>query len=205
MKDFLLSLHARLPRWADNWLDALVVAFQIGAIVFAAWVVARLARHLVARLTATYALPAKVALLSRRVLAFIVYGGALLWSLERLGVSGMALWAAFTGFATVAAVAFFAAWSVLSNLFCALLIFTTRTFRAGDLVELLESGDKPGLRGRVVDINLVYTTLLESGDQTNGTTLQLPNSLFFQRALRRWHGAAEAGNPPAIEIHRSGP
>ena len=58
------------------------------------------------------------------------------------------------------------------------------------MVELLESGDKPGLKGQVVDINPVYTTLHESGNAESGSSLQLPNSLFFQRALRRWHGAA---------------
>ena len=124
---------------------------------------------------------------AQRVVGFVVYGGAVLWSLERLGVSGSVLWAAFTGFATVGAVAFFAAWSVLSNLFCALLIYTTRAFRVGDQVELLETADKPGVKGHVTDINLVYTTLRETGDDGKATTtLQLPNSLFFQRVLRRW-------------------
>jgi small-conductance mechanosensitive channel len=54
----------------------------------------------------------------------------------------------------------------------------------------MEPGEKPVIKGRVVDINLVYTTLQESGDAADGTRLQLPNSLFFQRALRRWHGDA---------------
>jgi small-conductance mechanosensitive channel len=113
-----------------------------------------------------------------------------------MGVSGAVLWTAFTGFATVGAVAFFAAWSVLSNLFCTLLIYITKSFRIGDTVELLEAGDKPGMKGRVVEINPVYTTLLESGDQQNGTTLQLPNSLFFQRVVRRWHGTAVTAVAP---------
>ena len=136
----------------------------------------------------TYALPPSVTVVSRRVVGVLVYGGAVLWSLERMGVSGSVLWTAFTGFAAVGAVAFFAAWSVLSNLFCALLIFTTRAFQAGDTVELLEAGDKPGFKGRVVDINLLYTTLPELPKEGagEGTMLQLPNSLFFQRALRRW-------------------
>ena len=90
------------------------------------------------------------------------------------------------GFATVGAVAFFAAWSVLSNIFCMLLIATTRPFRLHDQIEVLESGDKPGLKGRVLDINLIYTTLEESGENGAGTLLQIPNSLFFQRITRRW-------------------
>ena len=89
--------------------------------------------------------------------------------------------------AAVGAVAFFAAWSVLSNIFCTLLIVTTRPFRLHDQIELLESGDKPGLKGQVIDVNVIYTTLKESrADGEAASVLQIPNSLFFQRILRRW-------------------
>jgi small-conductance mechanosensitive channel len=139
------------------------------------------------RIARTYGLPATAVMLTQRVLGFFIYGGAMLWALERMGVSGAVLWSAFTGFAAVGAVAFFAVWSVLSNLFCAILIFTTSPFRVGDLIEVLEGGDKPGVKGRVLDINLVYTTLLEEGQgQEAKTILQLPNSMFFQRIVRRW-------------------
>ncbi|MFT7776004.1 mechanosensitive ion channel family protein [Roseateles sp.] len=191
MRKLIQSLHDRSPAWAD-WLDVLVPLVEVSLIGLAAWLVMRLVHLLTRRLTRIYALPVSVAALFLRAVAVLVYGGAALWALERLGVSGAVLWTAFTGFATVGAVAFFAAWSVLSNLFCALLIFVTRAFRVGDEVELLEAGDKPGMKGRVMDINLVYTTLLESGDAQNGTSLQLPNSLFFQRVLRRWHGDAQS-------------
>jgi small-conductance mechanosensitive channel len=190
MRKLLQSLHDRLPGWAADWLDILVPVVEVALIGLGAWLVMRLARQLMRGVTRTYALPVNVATLFLRIAAVLVYGGAVLWALERLGVSGSVLWTAFTGFATVAAVAFFAVWSVLSNLFCALLIYVTRAFRVGDVVEVLEAGEKPFVKGRVLDINLVYTTLLESGEPGNGTSLQLPNSLFFQRALRRWHGNA---------------
>src|SRR5690606_40782540 len=67
--------------------------------------------------------------ISRRVITFLIWAAALLLVLQRLGVSGTVLWTAFTGFAAVAAVAFFAAWSVLSNIFCTMLILATRPFR----------------------------------------------------------------------------
>jgi small-conductance mechanosensitive channel len=92
----------------------------------------------------------------------------------------------------VAAVAFFAAWSVLTNLFCSFLILITRPFRLLDHIELLESGDKQGLRGQVVDINLIYVTLLERHPGGHQSQLRVPNSQFFQRAVRRW-----SGEPPA--------
>lgn len=190
MRKLLRPLHDRLPEWAADWLDVLVPLAEVTVIALVAWLLMRLLKLSIRRVTRAYALPGNVAKLFLRVVGVVVYGGALLWVLERLGVSGGVLWGAFTGFATVGAVAFFAAWSVLSNLFCALLIYVTRAFRIGDVVELLEPGEKPVMKGRVVDINLVYTTLQESGTAQDGTTLQLPNSLFFQRALRRWHGEA---------------
>ena len=64
-----------------------------------------------------------------------------------------------TGFIAVAAIAFFAAWSVLSNIFCSVLIYTSRPFGLHDHIEVLEGGDKPGLAGEVMDITLVFTTL----------------------------------------------
>ena len=66
----------------------------------------------------------------------------------------------------------------------------TRPFRLDDRIELLESGDKPGLGGRVVDINFVYTTLHETREDGRDTVLQIPNTQFFQKITRRWRGAA---------------
>lgn len=186
----LQNLRAQLPGWAIEWLEIIVPTAQVGLILLGAWLIYRFVRRLIARVTTGYRLPHNVAMVTRRTAGFLIYGGALMWGLERLGVSGTVLWTAFTSFAAVGAVAFFAAWSVLSNIFCALLIFTTRMFWPGDTVEVLENGEKPGLKGRVLDINLIFTTLEESGSAQGGTTLKIPNSMFFQRAVRRWHGNA---------------
>ena len=181
----------RLPVWLHEWLDIIVPFGQILLILLVAWLLRMFVRRLVTRVGRRYALPPEAVVGASRTSSFVIYAAALLLSLERLGVSGTVLWTAFTGFAAVAAVAFFAAWSVLSNIFCTMLILTTRPFRLYDHVELLENGEKPGLRGQVIDINLVYTTLRETDDgEGAGTSLQIPNSLFFQRALRRWRGGA---------------
>ena len=163
---------------------------QVLLIVLAAWLLQRLVRLLVRRLVDGRGLPLEMAVVLRRLSASLIAAAALLLILERMGVSGMVLWTAFTGFAAVGAVAFFAAWSVLSNIFCAVLIFSTRLFRLQDHIEVLENGEKPGLKGRVVDINLIYTTLqeVEADASDGGSVLQIPNSLFFQRSVRRWRG-----------------
>ena len=183
-------MKERLPDWVQGWLDTIMPIGQVLLILLAAWLVQRLVRLLVRRLVDRRGLPLEMAVVLRRLSASLIAAAALLLILERMGVSGMVLWTAFTGFAAVGAVAFFAAWSVLSNIFCSVLIFSTRLFRLQDHIEVLENGEKPGLKGRVVDINLIYTSLqeVEADASDGGSVLQIPNSLFFQRSVRRWRG-----------------
>ena len=191
----------RLPTWVQDWLGTVLPIGEVLLVLAVAWLLQRLVRAIVRRLVANRGLPLEMATVLRRVSATLISCAAVLLVLERMGVSGTVLWTAFTGFAAVGAVAFFAAWSVLSNIFCTVLIFSTRPFRLQDHIELLENGEKPGLKGRVVDINLIYTTLLEVGADASdeGSVLQVPNSLFFQRTVRRWrgHGVPARWLPPA--------
>lgn len=184
-----------LTEWFRAWAHQASPMMQILLILIIAAVIQRLAKRIIGRLATEYAIPRPIAFSVRRGVNFFISIAAGLAILERLGVSGESLWTAFTGFAAVAAVAFFAAWSVLSNIFCSVLILTTRPFRLLDYIEVLENGEKPGLRGRVVDINLIYSTLEDyTGAEGGGErTLQIPNSLFFQRTVRRWKGT----EPPA--------
>jgi small-conductance mechanosensitive channel len=182
----LLRLREYLPLWAHDWIDIIVPGLQIVGILVVAWLLQYLLRRLVTRVGLRYQLPTDLVAPVRNMLRYLIYGAAFLLVMERLGVSATVLWTGFTGFVTVAAVAFFAAWSVLSNLFCAVLIFSTRPFRLGDVVELIDSGDKPGIKGRVIDIQLVYTTLEDVTAEHAGALLQVPNALFFQKSLRRW-------------------
>ena len=175
-----------VPEWAQDWLDIIVPGLQILLILVVAMLLQYLLRRLIKRVGNHYQLPRELLVPLGGLLRWTILASALLLILERLGVSATVLWTAFTGFATVGAVAFFAAWSVLSNLFCALLIYTVGPFRVGDTIELLDTAEKPGARGRVVDINLLYTTLQDSTLGAAGSLLQIPNALIFQRVVRRW-------------------
>ncbi|XHI65698.1 hypothetical protein ABZP12_02840 [Xanthomonas euvesicatoria] len=178
-------IRSLLPHWNPEWLAIAVPTVKIVLILAVAALVRLLLRQLLRRLCTRYSVPAEMMIGIRRVGSFVISVSALLMVLRVIGVSGGTLWTAFTGFAAVGAVAFFAAWSVLSNIFCTFLIITTRPFRLHDHIEVLEGGDKPGLKGRVIDINVIYTTLEETGERA-GSVLQVPNSLFFQRTTRRW-------------------
>ena len=175
-----------IPEWAQDWLDIIIPGLQILLILVVAMLLQYMLRRLIKRVGRHYALPRELMVPLNGLLRWTILASALLLILERLGVSATVLWTAFTGFATVGAVAFFAAWSVLSNLFCALLIYTVGPFRVGDTIELLDTAEKPGARGMVVDINLLYTTLEDSTLGAAGSLLQIPNALIFQRVVRRW-------------------
>ncbi|AYM97400.1 mechanosensitive ion channel family protein [Acidovorax sp. 1608163] len=186
----------RLPEWVQDWLEVIVPGGQILGIMLVAFLLQGLLRRLVRKAARHYQLPGELVVPINGLIRWTIMASAVLLVLERLGVSATVLWTAFTGFATVGAVAFFAAWSVLSNLFCALLIFTVRPFRIGDHVEVLDTAEKPGAKGRVVDVNLLYTTLEEFNTPPGSAWVQIPNALIFQRVVRRWHG--EPPSPAAL-------
>jgi small-conductance mechanosensitive channel len=56
------------------------------------------------------------------------------------------------------------------------------------VVELVDTLDKPGVKGRVLEINLMFTTLIEPAE-AGGALVQVPNSQFFQKSVRRWRGS----------------
>lgn len=185
-------MKERLPAWTHEWLHYAEPGLKILLTLLVAWLLRLVMRRLIRRLGEHYTLPPEMVMGARRISSFIINFGALLIILSVVGASASVLWTAFTGFAAVGAVAFFAAWSVLSNIFCTLLIFTTRPFRLHDYIELLENGEKPGLKGRVIDVNLIYTTLQETDGHHEGTVLQIPNNMFFQRTVRRWRDPSQA-------------
>ena len=172
------------------WIEPIWLGVQILLILLAGYVAQRVVARTLTGLGERYPFPPQLVIILRGVLRWLIMGTAVLVVLERLGVSATVLWTALSGFVAVAAVAFFAIWSVLSNLFCAVLIYTVGPFRLGDVVELVDTTDKPGIKGRVVAINLLYTTLIEPEELGTGSAMvQVPNSLFFQRSVRRWRGS----------------
>ncbi|HEY6610310.1 MAG TPA: mechanosensitive ion channel family protein [Pseudomonas sp.] len=191
-------MKAWLAQWLGEWSDTLLFGVQVLLILLAGFVLQRLVARGLTRVATRYHMPGELLLPLRGALRWLIMGSALMLALEHLGVSAGVLWAALSGFVAVAAVAFFAVWSVLSNLFCAVLIFTIAPFRLGDRVEVLEAADKPGAKGRVIAINLLYTTLEEDAEAGTGALVQIPNSLFFQKVVRRWRGTE---NPTPISTH----
>ena len=78
------------------------------------------------------------------------------------------------------AIGFVAMWSVLSNFLCTFVLIVFKPFYVGDELELPNGN----IRGRVVDLSLIFTTL----ETAPGESVLVPNNLFFQTQFKRKAG-----------------
>lgn len=115
-----------------------------------------------------------------------------------LGVFGFqigGIWAMLSTILGLVAIGFVAVWSLISHTTATMLLLFLRPFHVGDDIEF--AGEP--VRGRVVDINFFFTTLVDH----DGMLQQIPNNLFFQKTLKRRKHA----NPIslAIQLHAESP
>ena len=80
------------------------------------------------------------------------------------------------------AISFVAVWSMLSHITGTFLLLITKPFKVNDVIEF--AGET--VKGRVVDLNLFYTTLRTP----DGDFFQIPNNMFFQKTIRRTPAAS---------------
>jgi small-conductance mechanosensitive channel len=81
---------------------------------------------------------------------------------------------------TVVGVAFFAQWSILSNVTSSLIIFFNHPVKLNDNIFLLEGKDYV-IEGKVIRIGLFFVTL-----QTNESEeITLPNNIFIQKSIKK--------------------
>jgi len=131
-----------------------------------------------------------LASLARILLRWTAVVFALLFVLGQLGILEN-VWAALVAVLAMVAVGFVAVWSVLSNTLCTFFILVYKPFQIGDLVEI----PADSLKGKVVDLNLLLTTLREE----DGALVHLPNNTFFQKATRRHPGGEKFDAPRNTE------
>lgn len=138
----------------------------------------------------------QIQFLARRLLCWIYIPLVCLMLLQQMGVALGSLWTVISTTMAMVAIGFVAVWSMLSNVSATFMIFSTRMFSVGDEIEVLEPTAKDGLRGRVVDLNLLYTTIEHEPVNGKGRIVsKLPNNVFFQKALRVRYEGAELPEP----------
>ena len=78
---------------------------------------------------------------------------------------------------TVIGVAFFAQWSILSNVTAGIIIFFSFPFKIGDKIRILDK--ECPIEAEIKDINSFYTLLITA----SGERISLPNNVLLQKAV----------------------
>lgn len=126
----------------------------------------------------------------KNIAKILIFMTVFLFSLQQLGVKVSTIVASLLTVAAMIAIGFIAVWSVFSNFLCSFLIILFTPFRIGDEIEITEVVGGTGLRGKVVDFSIMYTSILESCEMPGEekALIRIPNNIFFQKAIKRWKG-----------------
>ncbi|MGB3591625.1 MAG: mechanosensitive ion channel domain-containing protein [Nonlabens sp.] len=81
---------------------------------------------------------------------------------------------------TLLGVAFFAQWSILSNITASIILFFKHPAKIGDRIALMEGKDYI-LEGTIENIGVFFTTIKSS----DGGELTLPNNIFLSKTVKR--------------------
>lgn len=116
----------------------------------------------------------------RALLRYAVLAASLILVLTRWGFELNGVLAALGAVLGLVAIGFVAVWSVLSNFLCTFVLIVFKPFSVGDELEI----PSDNVRGKVVDLTLLFTTLRHS----DGEHVVIPNNMFFQKIFRRREG-----------------
>ncbi len=94
-----------------------------------------------------------------------------------LSIQGLSLY--FASFFTVAGIALFASWSILSNITASMILFFYFPHKLGSKIRVLD-GDNT-VEGRIMDITL-FTIQIETAE---GYHVIMPNNLFLQKTTMK--------------------
>jgi small-conductance mechanosensitive channel len=81
---------------------------------------------------------------------------------------------------TVVGVAFFAQWSLLSNVTSSIIIFFNHPVKLNDSIVIMEGKDY-AIEGKVTNIGLFFVTLMTQESEE----ITLPNNIFIQKSIRK--------------------
>lgn len=158
------------------------------AAIIIAWLVFYLICRGLAKLAGKGLIPPDLRRILQTIIKWLTFIVLLLVVLGLFGISVASFWAALSGVLVLLAIGFVAVWSLLSNLLCSMLLIIFAPFRINDEIEIQDPASPVTVRGRVLDINLMFTTLRMSDESEGESLLRVPNNVFFQKYVRTWQG-----------------
>lgn len=110
------------------------------------------------------------------LLLFIVLGGFLLFI---WGVKQSQLILFMSSLLTVLGIAFFAQWSIISNVTSTIIIFFNHPMKIGDPITILDKEYQ--IEGTISDVGAFFTII----KNTDGDEVSIPNNVFIQKMVKR--------------------
>lgn len=117
-------------------------------------------------------------LVSSKIVSFIIYASVLVLVAFIWGVDEKQLMLFITSFLTILGIAFFAQWSLLSNITAGLILFINYPVKIGDTITIMEKDND--ISGEIKDIGAFSITL----KATDNSFITLPNSLILQKMIK---------------------
>ncbi len=115
--------------------------------------------------------------LVKRYIDYLIWLLALIILISIWGIKREQLLLFLSSVLTVIGVAFFAQWSILSNITAGIIVFFSFPFRIGDRIKIMDK-DYP-IEAEITDIKSFYTLL----KTTEGEEILLPNNLLLQKGI----------------------
>lgn len=113
-----------------------------------------------------------------RLINFIIFGISFVLFIIIWGVEPQQLFLIISSFLAFLGVAFFAQWSVLSNITAAIILYSIYPAKIGDTICILDKDFS--IEGKIRDIGLFFVTIkLETNE-----LISVPNNVFLQKQVK---------------------
>ena len=115
--------------------------------------------------------------LVKKYIDYFIYMLALLVIISIWGIKPEQIFLFISSVLTVIGVAFFAQWSILSNITAGIILFFASPFKIGNVIKIMDE-DYP-IEAKIIDIRSFYTLLKTA----QGEDITFPNNLLLQKGV----------------------
>jgi small-conductance mechanosensitive channel len=115
----------------------------------------------------------------RKIISILIYITVIVVVAFIWGVDEKQLLIYITSFLTILGIAFFAQWSILSNITAGIILFINYPVKIGDTITILEKDSANNITGEIRDIGAFFITLRTPGKDL----ITLPNSIILQNNI----------------------
>lgn len=115
--------------------------------------------------------------LVKRYINYLIFVLTIVILISIWGIKSEQVFLFISSVLTVIGVAFFAQWSILSNVTAGIIVFFSFPFKIGNTIEIMDK-EYP-IKAKIIDIKAFYTLLKTS----EGEDIVLPNNLLLQKGI----------------------